>query len=270
MKTFVFLLVLGNLLFFAFSEGYFGRPDNPDAGRMQQQLNPERIRVVSRGEPPTAKEVAAAQAAEAAALAKDEGEKEEPTEGAKGPVQDTPQDAAKEAPKESPKEAAKDAKEPTKDKPAPDICLAWSGLSAKDADRLGALVADKYAAFKVARQATPVEGGQWWVFIPPLPTKADADKKAGELKHMGATDFFVIQEAGPNRFAISLGVFSSQSGAEDRLAELKGLGVRSAKVGPRSKDALFKLEARGPATAKAALADAVRRLLPDAESSACK
>ena len=58
--------------------------------------------------------------------------------------------------------------------------------------------------------------------------------------------------------------------AEDRLAELKGLGVRSAKVGPRSKDALFKLEARGPATAKAALADAVRRLLPDAESSACK
>ena len=99
-----------------------------------------------------------------------------------------------------------------------------TALSAKEADRLAGLLGDKYAAFKVARQAIPVEGGQWWVFIPPLATKADADKKAGELKHMGVAEYFVIQDAGPNRFAISLGVFSSQGGAEDRLAELKGQG----------------------------------------------
>ena len=52
MKVLVFLLVLANLLFYAFSAGYLGRPDNPDAGRVGQQILPERMRIVSRGEAP--------------------------------------------------------------------------------------------------------------------------------------------------------------------------------------------------------------------------
>ena len=52
MKLLVFLLVLGNLLFYAFTAGYFGRPDNPDAGRIEQQVAPDRLRIVSRGEAP--------------------------------------------------------------------------------------------------------------------------------------------------------------------------------------------------------------------------
>jgi hypothetical protein len=51
-KVLVFLLVLGNLLFYAFSAGYLGHPDNPDAARVDQQITPERLRVVSRGEAP--------------------------------------------------------------------------------------------------------------------------------------------------------------------------------------------------------------------------
>ena len=54
MKALVFLLVLANLLFFAFSEGYFGRAENPDAGRVERQVLPERMRIVSRGEVPAA------------------------------------------------------------------------------------------------------------------------------------------------------------------------------------------------------------------------
>ena len=52
MKTIVFLLVLANLLFYAFGAGYFGRPDNPDAVRLEKQVLPERMRIVSRGEAP--------------------------------------------------------------------------------------------------------------------------------------------------------------------------------------------------------------------------
>lgn len=271
MKALVFLLVLGNVLFFAYTEGYFGRPDNPDAGRLQQQLNAENIRLVSRGEPPSAKGGSAAQAPAETVTAKDEGEKEAPTEEVKEPVKEVAKEAAKETAKDAAKEPAKEsAKEAAKEKPVPDVCIAWNGLSVKEADRLAGLLGDKFAAFKVARQAIPVEGGQWWVFIPPLANKADADKKAGELKRMGVAEYFVIQDAGPNRFAISLGVFSSQGGAEDRLAELKGLGVRSAKIGPRSKDALYHLEARGPGNAKVSVADAARRLLPETEPQGCK
>ena len=50
---------------------------------------------------------------------------------------------------------------------------------------------------------------------------------APELRQLGITDYFVILD-GPNRFAISLGVYSSEKGGQERLAEVKEKGVRSA------------------------------------------
>ena len=52
MKPLVFLLLLFNLLFYAFTQGYFGRTENPDAGRIEKQVFAERMRIVSRGEVP--------------------------------------------------------------------------------------------------------------------------------------------------------------------------------------------------------------------------
>lgn len=55
MRALVFLLVFGNLLFFAYTRGYFGQPDDPDRVRIAQQLQPEKVIIVGRGEaPPTA------------------------------------------------------------------------------------------------------------------------------------------------------------------------------------------------------------------------
>lgn len=226
MKTLVFVLVLANLLFLAYSEGYFGRPENPDATRVEQQINPESIRIVAHGEPPAARSAEDKPAPEMVAV---------------------------------------------KEAPAPEACLTWNGLSVKDADRLAALVGEKFSDFKLARHAVPTEGGSWWVFIPPLANKGDADKKAAELKHMGVDDYFVVQDSGPNRFAISLGVFSSETGAGDRLAALKAKGVRSAKLGPRAgKDALHVIEVRGLAARQVALQEAVAAVLPESRSQACK
>ena len=53
MRALVFLLILANLLFLAWTQGYFGAAANPDAFRLQQQLLAERITVVARDEPPT-------------------------------------------------------------------------------------------------------------------------------------------------------------------------------------------------------------------------
>jgi hypothetical protein len=238
MKPLVFFLVLANLLFFAYTQGYFGHPDNPDANRVQQQLNADSIHVVGRGEPPAG--------------------------GPSGKKEEKESVATKEtvAPKEvvAPKEA-----------PALQTCVAWNALSGKDADRLTALLGDKFGDFKLAKHAVPTEGGNWWVFIPPLSSKADAEKKAGELRHMGVEDYFVVQDVGPNRFAISLGVFSSEAGAGERLADLKAKGVRSAKSGPRQgKDALQLIEARGVAARESAMLEAVAAVLPGSRSQTCK
>ena len=52
MRVLVFLLVLVNLLFFVWTQGYFGVPANQDAFRMQQQMNAEQLTVIGRGDPP--------------------------------------------------------------------------------------------------------------------------------------------------------------------------------------------------------------------------
>ena len=90
------------------------------------------------------------------------------------------------------------------------------------------------------------------------------------MKQLDISDFFVVQD-GPSRFAISLGVFSSEKGAQERLADLKAKGVRSAKVGPRpGKDSTVRLQAQGPETSREDLLAAVGKILPKAEAQDCK
>jgi hypothetical protein len=248
-KVLVFLLVLGNLLFYAFTAGYFGRPDNPDAGRVDQQITPERLRVVSRGEAPSSP--AKSEPAPESAAAK--------PEVAPAPAPEEP------APKAEP------VKEAVADKPdTTPTCLAWRQLTVAEADKVAALMGKRFADYKLTRKTVAGESNGWWVYIPAMPGKADADKKAGELRDLGITDFFIVQE-GASRHAISLGIFSSEKGGNDRLAELKAKGVRSAVIGPRpSKDSFVALQVKGPGDKKAAVIAAVADAIQKNEALACK
>ena len=231
MKTLVFILVLGNLLFYAFSAGYFGHPgNNPDAGRLEQQVAPERMRLVSRNEPPPVKEP--------------------------------------ESPPPAPVVAEPEAPPPVV---VPNVCLRWPQLSLENARQLSSKIGEKFSAFKVVKHMVPGEGNGWWVYIPPLPGKADAEKKAAELRQLGISDYFVVPDDGPNRHAISLGVFSSEKGAQERLAELKGKGVKSARSSVRpGKDSLITLEARGPQPEKEKLLKLATSTLPKVAAQDCK
>lgn len=231
MRILVFLLVLANLLFFAHTEGFLGPPDNPDALRVEQQVYPERVKVVARGEAPIAQSAA---------------------DSSPGPATQPDQSAATEV------ESAT-------------VCLAWSGMTPAEADRLSALLAGKFDAFRQTRRQLVPDGGTWWVFVPPLASKADADRKASELKRLGVTDYFIMQEQGPNHLAISLGVFSAEAGAQERLAELRAQGVKTARLGPRSgKEPQHSLEALGPVASQGAVLEAVAAELPALKSQACK
>lgn len=211
MRALVFLLVFANLLFYAFSAGYFGRPGNDDAHRVGQQVQPERLRIVSRGEAPAAGEDKPAAAVEVGA-------------------------------------------EPVKPVATASVCLAWEALSDAESKRIGELLAAKFPDFRSERKASgDSPAPQWWVFIPPLPNKAESERKAGQLRTLGIGDYFIVND-GAQRFAISLGIFSAESRAEERLAELKAKGVRSARVGERpGRDSNFTLRVQGPQAQQAAL-----------------
>ncbi|MEW5889315.1 MAG: SPOR domain-containing protein [Pseudomonadota bacterium] len=110
-------------------------------------------------------------------------------------------------------------------------CRSISGLAREQAERLAQQLqaADKQLKTELRQEEEPAS---FWVFIPPLPDRAQAERKAAELRALGVRNVLIIQE-GPNRNAISLGVFRGEQGANDELAALRRRGVRSARVEAR-------------------------------------
>ena len=66
----------------------------------------------------------------------------------------------------------------------------------------------------------------WWVFIPPQASRPAAFGKAIELKDLGVEDYFVVQDEGEHRWALSLGIFRTEEAAQARLSALQEKGCR--------------------------------------------
>jgi len=112
-------------------------------------------------------------------------------------------------------------------------CLEFGGFAGDDAKRVEA----QLDALGVGAQLTvrkSEEPASYLVYLPPFKTKADADHAAQELKRIGVNDFFVIQDNGPFKLAISLGVFHSMEAAKAQLTALSQLGVKNAKTTERT------------------------------------
>ncbi|CAG0944668.1 MAG: hypothetical protein EFKGCFLK_00003 [Rhodocyclaceae bacterium] len=171
LRTVFFLLVLGNLLLFAWGQGYLGATGSGGEGeRLAAQLAPDRLQIVGRNVPPD--------------------KSAEPVRAA---------------------------------------CRALAGLAPEAADKLIELLKTGDAQLK-ALQRPHEEPKSWWVHIPPSPNSAQADKKAAELSRLGVKDFYVVRESGPNRYAISLGLYKSEEGAKAYLNVLAGKNVKSARI----------------------------------------
>ena len=61
------------------------------------------------------------------------------------------------------------------------------------------------------RNVAGQEISSYMVYIPPQGSKEGADRKAGELKQLGVTNYFIMNESSPLRWGISLGVFKSET-----------------------------------------------------------
>jgi len=117
---------------------------------------------------------------------------------------------------------------------APGACLEWSNLGGPDVARAeNELEKLEIGSARIERVVADADG--YWVHMPPLNNKAEIDRRIGELKALGVHEFFVVQEAGEWRNAISLGIFRSDEAANVFLASLRQRGVRSAVVSRRSK-----------------------------------
>ena len=177
MRTLFLLVVLVNVLFFAWSR-YVAPPEAvADPQPLVRQIEPQKLKVIAPGELP--------------------------------PV------------------AARPAPAPMALK-----CIEWGSFTVADASQAQAALEPLQLGPRLGQRRTEESAG-WWVFIPPQGSRPAAQKKAAELKALAVDDYFVVQEDGPYRWALSLGVFRSEEAAQARLTTLREQGVRSAQVGPR-------------------------------------
>jgi hypothetical protein len=111
-------------------------------------------------------------------------------------------------------------------------CLELGPIAATEAGRAEEATGALAAGLKIAQRRVD-EAPRWWVYIPPLPTRAAANQRVAELRNQGVEDSSLINDDPAWRNAISLGVFSSEDAASRRMEELKRRGVRGAQVAPR-------------------------------------
>lgn len=117
----------------------------------------------------------------------------------------------------------------TKATPPLVACTEIGNFLAADATRFET----RLARLELAQQPSKREfrdGMNYMVILPPSGGKDGADRKQAELRSKGINDFFVVQENGPRRWGISLGLFKSEETANAHMLEMGRKGVAGAKV----------------------------------------
>jgi hypothetical protein len=115
---------------------------------------------------------------------------------------------------------------------APAVCIEWGAVAGAEVARAEAAIAS--LSLPESRvQRTPTNAGGYWVYLPPVESKAQLDRSVGQLTALGITDFYVVQEATPWRNAVSLGIFKSEEAAKSFLQTIHTRGVTAAVAGRR-------------------------------------
>ena len=208
MRTIFILLLLANVTLFAYTR--LDRAGNGDAARLAEQVQPDKIRLL------TPQQVAALGPAKVAALA--------------------------------------------------DVCLEWGPLS--EADRARAFAdLEPLALGKLLTQRRIETTFAFWVFLPPVGNRADAERRAADARAKGVGDASIV-ESGPQRFAVSLGAYPNEDAAKTRLAQVVAQGVTNARAGPRQQSIVHTvLVMRDP---QAAVIAKLRDLVPAYPGSEAK
>lgn len=191
----IFLLLLfANVGLFAWR--YFAAEQPPPAATLRAlEVSPERIRIVRPAEAPDAPKPAAPLPAAAPS----------PTASAPTPTASGGTSAA---------------------------CLEWGAFAGADIQKAEAAIAT-LGLPAVSVKSGVADNAGYWVYMPPFKTRAEVDRKLVELKALGVTELYVVQDPPQWRNAISLGIFRAEDAAQGHLATLKEKGVRTAVVGKR-------------------------------------
>lgn len=246
MRKWIFgLLLLGNVVFFALMQWGSALTVDADNPPTQGALNADKIKIVnmsaflaSTSVLPVASAVVAASAPVAVPKA----------ESAVAVVAKTPPPAPLMPKVEASAPAATKATPPPPvaakvipaapviakaEVPAKLLCMEWGEFSGTDLSRADIALATMKLGDRLKSRTVEYTSG-YWVYIAPMKTHEQIKQKAALLKKLAIEDYFVVQETGPWKNAISLGVFKSAEAAKKYLLKLHKRGLTSAKMGARA------------------------------------
>jgi hypothetical protein len=242
LKIFFWLLLLTNAVLFAFHQGYLGhaRTEPREASRLAQQLQPEKIRLISESSAKAAMTPLFAHAAPAATAA-------------------TPATSATSA---TPATSAASA-----------ACVEIGNFGGAEAQRFSAQLAalglqPKTQVRSLTEAADSAAG--YMVYLAAPADRAALEQRTAELRQSGINDFFVLPQSATLPGAISLGIFKSEDSARLQQAKLLKKGLRDVRLHARgasvSKQA-FQLQ--GLDEQQQAALDQLRAGFPQQQARAC-
>jgi len=144
-------------------------------------------------------------------------------------------------------------------------CMEWGAFAGAAVARADAAMAELALPASQFRRVV-VEASGYWVYIPPLKSKAAAEKSGKALKELGVTEYSVVQDQSQWRNAISLGIFRSDEAAQAFLTSLQKKGVTDAVAEKREnflKQVVFYV--REPSEATVAKLASIRTTMPASE-----
>ncbi len=208
LKFVLFVLLAGNALLFAYSQGHLEGlvSSGREPARLSNQINPNKIKLLP----------AAAQAAPGS-----------PSQLPLAPA--TPGLATAMPASVASSGTGTGAELAAVKKPGAQSCTEIGNFNLAEAKRFEAQLTAFALVDKLTRREIK-EMSSHMVWIPPQGGKEGADKKAGELRNLGVTDFYIILENTPQRWGISLGIFKTEEAARGQLNALSQKGVRSARL----------------------------------------
>lgn len=268
LKLLFWLLLVGNVVLFGLSRGYFGASatERREPQRLTQQLRPELLSLLPANSEKLASQLRA-QAAPAPAAGTDAVATATPV------APDTPAPSATAATGATGATTAT-----TATTAAPQLaavtpsCTEVGNFTAADARRFSEQLASLKLGDKVVQKLTQ-DVTSHMVFIPPQDGRDGAERRIAELRRLGIGDFYVIPDSFPNpalRNGVSLGIFRTEEAAKAYVGQLISRGMRSARIIARRSGAgkqVFQLRDLSP-EARTAL-DNIKSAFPDQEIRAC-
>jgi hypothetical protein len=202
-------------LLWAYGSGHFGVVDEQlrEPARMTNQINSEHLKLIAPPAPASASEAQAAAPLAPGELAIQEEVKKEAMAKETAPV--------------APNEAA----------PAATLlaCIEIGNFTSAEATAFESRLALLALGQRQLRiDIAGPEATSYIVYLPAQGGKEGAQRSVAQLQRLGVQNYFIMADNAALRWSVSLGVFKSETAAQNLLASLTKLGVTNARIAPRT------------------------------------